>query len=66
MLDGVYRSTHQGRFVDVNPAFVKMFGYSSKQEMLDITDIKKELYFSPEEPAAISWIQARKKWKHTA
>jgi len=49
MLDGVYRSTHEGRFVDVNPAFVKMFGYSSKQEMLAITDIKKELYFSPEE-----------------
>ena len=49
MLDGVYRSTHEGRFVDVNPAFVKMFGYSSKQEMLDIKDIKKELYFAPEE-----------------
>ena len=49
MLDGVYRSTHEGRFVDVNPAFVKMFGYSSKQEMLDITDIKKQLYFSPQE-----------------
>jgi PAS domain S-box-containing protein len=49
MLDGVYLSTHEGRFVDVNHALVKMFGYSSKQEMLDITDIKKELYFSPEE-----------------
>ena len=49
MLDGMYRSTHDGRFVDVNPAFVKMFGYSSKQEMLDIADIKKELYFSAEE-----------------
>jgi hypothetical protein len=49
MLDGVYRSTHEGRFVDVNAAFVKMFGYSSKQEMLDITDIRKELYFSLEE-----------------
>jgi PAS domain S-box-containing protein len=49
MQDGVYRSTHGGRFVDVNPAFVKMFGYSSKQEMLDIKDIKKELYFLPEE-----------------
>ena len=48
-LDGAYLSTHEGRFVDVNPAFVKMFGYSSKQEMLDITDIKKKLYFSPEE-----------------
>jgi PAS domain S-box-containing protein len=49
MLDGVYLSTHGGRFVDVNPAFVKIFGYSSKQEMLNIMDIKKELYFSPEE-----------------
>jgi PAS domain S-box-containing protein len=49
MLDGVYLSTHEGRFVDVNPAFVKMFGYASRQEMLKIADIKKELYFSPEE-----------------
>jgi PAS domain S-box-containing protein len=49
MLDGVYLSTHTGRFVDVNPAFVRMFRYSSKQEMLRIQDIKKELYFSPEE-----------------
>ncbi|MGA2239855.1 MAG: PAS domain S-box protein, partial [Candidatus Bathyarchaeia archaeon] len=49
MLDGIYLSTHAGRFVDVNPAFVRMFGYANKQEMLDIADIKKELYFSPEE-----------------
>ncbi|MFI5450248.1 MAG: PAS domain S-box protein [Candidatus Bathyarchaeia archaeon] len=49
MLDGVYLSTHEGRFVDVNPAFVRMFGYSSKQEVLSIMDIKKELYFAPEE-----------------
>ncbi len=48
MLDGVYRSTHEGRFVDVNPAMVKMFGFSSKEEMLQV-DIKNELYFSAEE-----------------
>jgi len=48
MLDGVYRSTHDGKFVDVNPAMVKLFGYSSREEMLSI-DIKKDLYFSPEE-----------------
>jgi len=48
MMDGIYRSTHEGKFVDVNPAMVAMFGYSSKEEMLKI-DIKKELYFSPEE-----------------
>ena len=48
MMDGVYRSTHEGRFVDINPAMVKMFGYSSREEMLNV-DIKHDLYFAPEE-----------------
>lgn len=48
MLDGIYRSTHTGRFVDVNPSMVQMFGFSSRDEMLNV-DIKKELYFAPEE-----------------
>jgi len=48
MMDGVYRSTHEGRFVDINSAMVQMFGYSSKEEMLNV-DIKKDLYFAPEE-----------------
>lgn len=48
MMDGIYRSTHAGKFVDVNLALAKMFGYSSREEMLGV-DIKKDLYFSPEE-----------------
>jgi two-component system cell cycle sensor histidine kinase/response regulator CckA len=48
MLDGVYRSTPEGRFLDINPAMVKMFGYTNKEEILNI-DIKKELYFEPAE-----------------
>jgi|GEM_PF-143923 len=48
MLDGVYRSTHEGRFMDINSAMVEMFGYSSKEEMLQI-DVAKELYFTPED-----------------
>lgn len=48
MMDGIYRSTHEGKFVDVNPAMVRMFGYSSKEEMLEM-DIKSELYFDAEE-----------------
>lgn len=48
MMDGIYRSTHEGKFVEVNPAMVKMFGYSSREEMLAV-DIKKDLYFAPEE-----------------
>ena len=46
--DGVYRSTHEGKFVDLNPAMVSMFGFSDKEEMMNV-DIKRDLYFLPEE-----------------
>ena len=44
MLDGYYKSTPEGKFVEVNPALVKMFGYDNKEELLAI-DIKTNLYF---------------------
>ena len=44
--DGVYKSTHDGKFVDVNPAMVSMLGYASKEELLAV-DIKTQLYFEP-------------------
>ena len=50
--DGVYKSTHSGKFVEVNPAMVKMLGYNSKNELLAI-DIKSELYFEPEDRESI-------------
>jgi PAS domain S-box-containing protein len=46
--DGVYKSTHEGTFVSVNPAMVTMLGYDSRDELMAI-DIKKELYFDPED-----------------
>ena len=46
--DGIYRSTPDGRFLDVNPAMVRMFGYASKEEMLQVC-IPRDIYFSPEE-----------------
>ena len=52
MLDGVYKSTHSGKFVDVNPALVKMLGYDSKEELLSI-DIKNQLYFDPSDRESI-------------
>lgn len=46
--DGIYKSTPQGRFVDVNPALVDMLGYSTAEELKSI-DIKTELYFKIED-----------------
>ena len=48
MEDGYYKSTHGGKFIDVNPALVKMLGYSSAEELKSI-DIKSQLYFESSE-----------------
>jgi len=42
--DGVYKSTIAGKFMDVNPAMIKMLGYDSKEEMLKL-NIISDLYF---------------------
>ena len=60
MMDGVYRSTHGGRFVDVNAAMVRMFGYSSKEELLKV-DIRKDLYFAPEDRDSLFLDMGREK-----
>ena len=56
MTDGVYRSTHDGRFVDVNQAMVDILGYESKEELLAI-DIKTQLYFAEEERESADLVQ---------
>lgn len=52
MPDGVYKSTHDGRFVEVNPAMIDMLGYSSKEELMSV-DIKTQLYFEPTDRESI-------------
>ncbi|MFA5833794.1 MAG: PAS domain S-box protein [Bacteroidota bacterium] len=44
LLDGVYKSNHDGKFIDVNPALVQILGYTNKEELMAV-DIKKDLYF---------------------
>jgi len=44
--DGVYKSTHDGHFIEANPALVKMLGYSSREELMKI-NIISDLYFKP-------------------
>jgi len=46
--EGLFFSTPGGRFVEVNDAMVRMLGYNSREELLQI-DIPTQLYFSPEQ-----------------
>jgi two-component system, cell cycle sensor histidine kinase and response regulator CckA len=44
--DIVFITTPDGKILDINPAGVELFGYSSKDEMLKI-DLARDLYYDP-------------------
>jgi PAS domain S-box-containing protein len=46
--EGLFFSTPDGRFIEVNDALVAMLGYSSRQELLQV-DIPTQIYFSPDQ-----------------
>jgi two-component system NtrC family sensor kinase len=45
--EGVFFSTPQGRFIEVNDALVSILGYGSREELLQV-DIPNTVYFSPD------------------
>jgi len=46
---GIFHSTFDGRFLDVNPALVKMLGYETPQEVLNsIYSIAEQIYVEPQ------------------
>ena len=52
--EGIFQSTPEGRFVNVNPAFARMCGFSSPDEMVaSIHDISTQHYANPEERRAL-------------
>lgn len=42
--DAIFTSTPEGRFLEINPAAVRLFGYDSAEELLAV-DIPQALYF---------------------
>ena len=57
---GIYRSTLDGRFLDVNPALVAMLGYSSAEEVLKLS-VAQDVFSEPEEG-----LRLLHKWQLTA
>jgi PAS domain S-box-containing protein/putative nucleotidyltransferase with HDIG domain len=48
--DGIFQSTPAGRFITVNPALARIWGYESPEEMIEnITNIAFQIYVNPEE-----------------
>lgn len=46
--DAIFITTPEGRFIDINPAGLKLFGYTSKDDLLKV-DISEAFYFHPED-----------------
>jgi len=49
-VEGIVQTVPEGRFISVNPAFAKMAGYDSPEEVIEnIVDIENQLYVNPED-----------------
>jgi PAS domain S-box-containing protein len=74
---GIYRSSLNGRFLDVNAALVRMLGYNSSEELLAL-DLAEELYVYPDDrarlvqaaavraergPSRLQWTSAEATWR---
>jgi len=48
-IDGIYQSTMNGRYITVNPALARIYGYDSAAELMDnVHDIAHQIYAEPE------------------
>ncbi len=64
-LEGIFRSTPEGRLLAVNPAMARMHGYATPEEMVaSITDLAVQIYADPQDRARILASLARTGWVH--
>jgi diguanylate cyclase (GGDEF)-like protein/PAS domain S-box-containing protein len=49
-VEGIFQTTPEGRFLSVNPSFLRVFGFNSQEELLlHFTDVGKQQYLIPED-----------------
>ena len=49
-VEGLFQSTPEGGFISVNPAFARMLGYASPEELMSsVSDIAKQYYVNDED-----------------
>jgi len=60
-VEGIFKTTPEGRYISVNPAFVRMMGYDSPEDMIkSVTDLSKEGYVNPDDRARFRKMLAEK------
>jgi len=53
-LEGIFRTTPDGRLISANTAFARLIGYASTEEMInEVTDIGRQIYVKPEDRQAL-------------
>ena len=58
--EGIFQSSPEGRYLNVNPAMAKIYGYDSPQDMLaSVIDIAKQIYIDPSECARLLEVLAK-------
>ena len=51
---GIFQTTPDGEYLSVNPALIRIYGYSSCEELMaNLTDINRQLYVYPERRAEV-------------
>jgi two-component system, cell cycle sensor histidine kinase and response regulator CckA len=49
-IEGIFQSSYEGKFINVNPSFAHVLGYNSPDELLlTITSIQNKLFVNPED-----------------
>ncbi len=49
-VEGIFQTTLEGQFINVNPAMARIYGYASPEELkMAITDTAKQLFINPED-----------------
>ena len=48
-IEGIFQSSPQGRYLNLNPAMARLYGYASREEMIaSIHDIATQIYVEPD------------------
>ncbi len=58
-VEGIYRTSTEGRFLSANPALARMLGYDSAEELAEkLTDFSTQLYVDPQDRKKLLQIMA--------